>query len=212
MTTTTTTFCRVCHASCPVEIDISEGRAIAVRGVPSDPLFNGYTCIKGRQIPDQLADPGRLRAPLRRTADGTFEEGTSGEILDEIAAKLRSIIDAHGPRAVASYTGTGGYQNSVAVPAARAFHQGLGSPSFYTSVTIDQPAKGTAPLRSGTWEAGFHDFSTADVLIAVGYNPMVSSYGPVGGLQGTDPFVVMRNAKARGMQLVVIDPLSLIHI
>jgi anaerobic selenocysteine-containing dehydrogenase len=206
VTNTTTTFCRVCHASCPVEVDIEHGRAVAVRGVPEDPLFRGYTCIKGRQMPDQMSDPGRLRAPLRRTPDGTFEEGTSGVILDEIAARLRSIIDTYGPRAVASYTGTGGYQNSVAVPAARAFHQGLGSPSFYTSVTIDQPAKGTAPLRSGTWEAGFHDFSTADVLIAVGYNPMVSSYGPVGGLQGTDPFVVMREAKARGLQLIVIDP------
>jgi anaerobic selenocysteine-containing dehydrogenase len=206
VTTTATTFCRVCHASCPVEIDIAGNRAIAVRGVPDDPLFGGYTCIKGRQIPDQLADPGRLRAPLRRRADGTFELSTSPVVLDEIAAELRRIIDTYGPRAVASYTGTGGYQNSVAVPAARAFHQGLGSPSFYTSVTIDQPAKGTAPFRAGIWEAGYHDFSNADVLMAIGYNPMVSSYGAVGGLQGTDPFVVMRKAKARGLKLIVIDP------
>ena len=206
MTTTATTFCRVCHASCPVEIDISGNRAIAVRGVPGDPLFGGYTCIKGRQIPDQLADPGRLRAPLRRSPDGTFELSTSPVVLDEIAAELRRIIDTYGPRAVASYTGTGGYQNSVAVPAARAFHQGLGSSSFYTSVTIDQPAKGTAPFRAGIWEAGYHDFSNADVLMAIGYNPMVSSYGAVGGLQGTDPFVVMRKAKARGVKLIVIDP------
>jgi anaerobic selenocysteine-containing dehydrogenase len=206
VTTTASTFCRVCHASCPVDIDIADNRAIAVRGIPADPLFGGYTCIKGRQIPDQLADPGRLRAPLRRQPDGTFELANSADVLDEIAAKLRAIIDTHGPRSVASYTGTGGYQNSVAVPAARAFHVGIGSSSFYTSVTIDQPAKGTAPLRAGTWEAGYHDFSNADVLLAIGYNPMVSSYGPVGGLQGTDPFVVMRTAKANGLKLIVIDP------
>ncbi|MGB8862009.1 MAG: molybdopterin-dependent oxidoreductase [Ilumatobacteraceae bacterium] len=203
---TTTTFCRVCHASCPLEVDVQDNRVIAVRGVMDDPLFEGYTCIKGRQLPDQMADPNRLRAPLRRRPDGTFEEVTSGEALDEIAAELRRIIDTYGPRAVASYTGTGGYQNSVAVPSARAFHDGLGSSSFYTSVTIDQPAKGLAGFRLGGWEAGYHSFTDADVHMAIGYNSMVSSYAPLGGLQGTNPFVVMRRRKAEGMKLIVVDP------
>jgi len=200
------TFCRVCHASCPMEVDIEDNKVIAVRGVMDDPLFEGYTCIKGRQIPDQMADPKRIRQPLRRRPDGTFEEATSGEALDEIAAELRRIIDTYGPRAVASYTGTGGYQNSVAVPAARSFHQGLDSVSFYTSVTIDQPAKGLAMLRLGGWEAGYHSFTDSDVHMAIGYNSMVSSYAPIGGLQGTNPFTVMRRRKAEGMKLIVIDP------
>ena len=203
---TTTTFCRVCHASCPLEVDVDNNRVIAVRGVMDDPLFEGYTCIKGRQLPDQMSDPNRLRAPLRRRPDGTFEEVNSSEALDEIARELRRIIDTHGPRAVASYTGTGGYQNSVAVPSARAFHDGLGSTSFYTSVTIDQPAKGLAGFRLGGWEAGYNSFTDSDVHMAIGYNPMVSSYGPIGGLQGTNPFVVMRRRKAEGMRLIVVDP------
>jgi anaerobic selenocysteine-containing dehydrogenase len=204
--TTRHTFCRVCHASCPMEVDVVDNRVIAVRGVQDDPLFEGYTCIKGRQYPAQFANPDRLRAALRRRPDGTFEEVDSTAAFDEIAAELRRIVDTYGPRAVASYTGTGGYQNSVAVPAARSFHQGLDSPSFYTSVTIDQPAKTTAPFRVGIWEAGYHNFDDADVSLAIGYNPMVSSYGPVGGLQGTNPFVVMRRKKADGMKLIVVDP------
>ena len=203
---TKSSFCRVCHASCPLEVDVQNNRVIAVRGVMDDPLFEGYTCIKGRQLPDQMADPHRLRAPLRRRPDGTFEEVASSEALDEIAAELRRIIDTYGPRAVASYTGTGGYQNSVAVPAARAFHQGLDSVSFYTSVTIDQPAKGLVGFRLGGWEAGYHSFTDSDVHMAIGYNSMVSSYAPLGGLQGTNPFVVMRRRKAEGMKLIVIDP------
>jgi anaerobic selenocysteine-containing dehydrogenase len=189
-----------------MEVDVVDNRVIAVRGVMDDPLFEGYTCIKGRQIPDQMSDPKRLRAPLRRRPDGTFEQVDSTEALDEIAAELRRIIDAYGPRAVASYTGTGGYQNSVAVPVARAFHQGIDSVSFYTSVTIDQPAKGLAMLRLGGWEAGYHNFTDSDVHMAIGYNSMVSSYAPIGGLQGTNPFVVMRRRKAEGMKLIVIDP------
>ena len=35
---------------------------------------------------------------------------------------------------------------------------------------------------------------------------MVSSYGPVGGLQGTNPFTVLRRRKAEGMKLIVVDP------
>ncbi|MCX6532764.1 MAG: molybdopterin-dependent oxidoreductase [Actinobacteria bacterium] len=200
------TFCRFCHASCPIEVDLQGGQAVAIRGVPEDPIFAGYTCIKGRQIPEQMTHPQRLLKSLRRRPDGTFEELTSSEAMDEIATQLRRIIDTYGPRSVASYTGTGGYQNSLAVPAARAFHQGFDSPSFYTSVTIDQPAKSTAPFRVGIWEAGYQDFSNADVLLAIGYNPMVSSFSPVGGLQGTNPYVVLREAKNRGMKLIVIDP------
>lgn len=206
-------FCRVCHASCPIDVDVEladptapGGRVVGVRGVPDDPLFGGYTCIKGRQLPEQMHHRGRLRGPLRRVGDGRLEPVSSGEAFDEIAVALRRIIDTHGPRAVASYTGTGGYQNSVAVPTARAWHQGMGSTSFYTSVTIDQPAKTTAAPRVGVWEAGYHGFANADVVLALGYNPMVSSYGPIGGLQGTDPFVVMRAAKKRGMKLIVVDP------
>ena len=114
------TFCRVCHASCPMEVDVADNKVIAVRGVVDDPLFEGYTCIKGRAIPDQMADPNRLRAPLRRRPDGTFEAVDSDSALDEIGAELRRIMDTYGPRAVASYTGTGGYQNSVAVQIGRA--------------------------------------------------------------------------------------------
>lgn len=207
-TETRRSFCRVCHAACPIDVDVDviHNRVVAVRGVADDPLFEGYTCIKGRQLPDQFADPGRLRSLLRRAPDGRLEAVDPNDAFDEMASRLRSIIDRHGSRAVASYTGTGGYQSACGVPTARAFHQGLGSPSFYTSVTIDQPAKTTAPFRLGIWEAGYHNFRDADVSMAIGYNPMVSSYGPVGGLQGTNPFTAMRRAKQRGMKLIVVDP------
>ena len=35
------TFCRFCHANCAIEVDIDDGRAVAVRGDTSDPLFGG---------------------------------------------------------------------------------------------------------------------------------------------------------------------------
>lgn len=210
MIETRRTFCRICYAACPLDVDVETGGehevVVAARGVPSDPLFQGYTCVKGRQVPDHHHSPERLRVALQRTADGDFVPVGSREALDRIAAQLRSILDAHGPRSVATYTGTGAYQNALSLPAAQAFHAGIDSPSLYTSVTIDQPAHVTSRLRLGSWEAGWHNFSDADVSLAIGYNPLVSSYAPVGGLQGTNPFVALRRAKARGMKLIVVDP------
>lgn len=199
-------FCRICHAACPVDVHITDGRVVKISGVDDDPLFKGYTCVKGRQLPDQIHDPARLRHALRRGPNGTLEEVDSGTALDEVTAKLRAIIDEHGPRAVASYTGTGGYQNAPSHPVAAAFHRAIGSISYYTSVTIDQPMKATAPMRMGMWEAGPQNFSSADVMLAIGYNPMVSSFAPYGGLQGTDPFQTLRTRQADGLKVIVIDP------
>ena len=206
VTTVRRSFCRICHAACPVDVDIVDGRPVRVRGVDEDPIFKGYTCVKGRQLPDQINDPARLRAALKRTDGGTLEEVASGDALDEVAARLQAIIEEHGGRAVASYTGTGGYQNAPSHPVAQAFHRAIDSISYYTSVTIDQPMKATANMRLGIWEAGPQNFTEADVLLAIGYNPMVSSFAPFGGLQGTDPFATLRARKAEGMKLVVVDP------
>ena len=190
-----------------MEIDIEDGkRIVAVRGDKSDPLFGGYTCIKGRQLADQYHSPSRLRNPLKKNPNGTFDLISSTDALDEIAEKIDGIISTYGPRSIATYIGTGAYQNSVGVAVGSAWHQGFGSPSFYTSLTIDQPAHRSSLLRLGSWEAGWQNFTESDVLLAVGYNPLVSSYGPANGLQGTDPLVKLREAKKRGMKFIVIDP------
>ena len=64
------TFCRFCHANCAIEVDIEGERAVAVRGDVSDPLFGGYTCMKGRELPAQANHPERLRSSRRRLPDG----------------------------------------------------------------------------------------------------------------------------------------------
>jgi len=205
---TARTFCRFCHAACPVEVDVDveSQRVVAVRGDGADPLFGGYTCIKGRHLGDQHHHPERLRTALRRRGDGGFDEVRTELALDEIAARMAGIIEAHGPRAVASYCGTATFQNAAAHPVARAFHQAIGSPSFYTSITIDQPAKMVTPLRLGAWMAGPQPWSTADVSMVVGINVPVSMFGIPGGPTFVNPLASLRDAKRRGLKLIVVDP------
>lgn len=214
MIETRESFCRFCHAACPIEVDVRVGTseprgtevALAVRGVPSDPMFEGYTCVKGRQLADQHHSQDRIRQPLRRDSSGGLLPVSSSMALDIIADQVREIIETYGPRAIATYTGTGAFQNSTSLPVTQAFHDAIGSPSLYTSVTIDQPAHLTSRLRMGYWEAGWQNFRDSDVSMAIGYNPLVSSYAPAGGLQGTNPIVRLRRAKERGMKLIVVDP------
>ena len=200
------TFCRFCHANCAIEVDIDGDRAVAVRGDISDPLFGGYTCMKGRELPAQANHPERLRSSQRRLPDGAFAAISSGDALDEIAGRLAAIRDRHGTRAIATYCGTYGFMNSAALPVALGFHHGLGSPSFYTSITIDQPAKVYLGSRVGAWLGGPQPFSRADVSMMIGNNPLTSHYAWQGSVPPFSPSRRLRDAKARGLKLICVDP------
>ena len=106
-------YCRFCHAYCALEVEVEDGKVTRVRGDASDPVYGGYTCVKGRQLPDVLNGPERITASLKRNAEGGFEEISTAQALDEIADRLREIIKEHGPQSVASYSGTHAFQNSA---------------------------------------------------------------------------------------------------
>ena len=86
-------FCRFCHAFCALEVDVEDNKVIDVRGDASDPIYGGYTCIKGRQLPLEHNHEERLRSSMKRMPDGTYEPISSEQALDEIAEKLKAIID-----------------------------------------------------------------------------------------------------------------------
>ena len=86
-------FCRFCHANCAMLVDVEDGRVTSVRGDPDDPVFGGYTCIKGRQLADAHNAPDRLRQCLIKDEAGNFQPVATEAALDETAARLRAIID-----------------------------------------------------------------------------------------------------------------------
>lgn len=135
---------------------------MAVRGDPENPVFGGYTCIKGRQLAEANNHPERLRSCLIREGDD-FRPISTEEALDHVAEQLRTIINEHGPHAVVIYGGTYAYQNSAGVGAAVSFANLIGTRNIYTSVTLDQAAKVYTTARYGVWNGGLHSFDTADV-------------------------------------------------
>jgi len=146
-----------------------------------------------------------LTGALRRSRAWVLEPVATDRAIDEIAERLHGIIEEHGPRAVAMYVGTRGYE-VLQLTGAGAWLRGIGSPGFYSTYTIDQPGKDLARARHGSWPAGFQDVATSDVVLLVGTNPVVSTVTSYIGMPMTNLRVELRRMRARGLRLLVIDP------
>ena len=201
------TYCRFCHANCPMLAEVENNRLLSVRPDTDNEVFGGYTCIKGRQLPEQQYLPERILTSLKKNADGSRTAISSAQALDEIADKLKAILDKHGPRSIASYNGTVSFQNSATHPVAKAWHVALDSPSYYTSITIDQPAKvGIGQARMGFWAGGSHTWTDSNVALIIGNNTLVSHFSIPGGIPSFSPSNALREGKKRGMKIICVDP------
>lgn len=198
-----TSICRLCTAFCPIQVTVEEGRATKIVGNPRAPLYGGYTCPKGRALPEQHYGPQRLLHTLKRGADGGFAKSDAETAMDEISDRLQSIIDEHGPRAVAVYVGMGTVPFVAANSIAGGWLHGLGSPMFFTAGSIDKPGILIALAHHGMWQAGQPHFNTADAWLLVGINPVISK-SP--GFPGQNPGRILKDMAANEAKPIVIDP------
>lgn len=203
LTTTRPGICRICSAHCGVLATVTDGRLTKVTGDPDNPMFGGYSCAKGRALPEIHNNPARLLHSRKRVADGTYENVASEAAMDEISARLQSLIDEYGPRSVAMYLGTNGLPYPASALMGNAFMRAIESPMFFTANTIDQPGKQIALAAHGHWLGGDVDFGQADSWLLIGTNPLVSK---AIGIPGQNPSRQLRAAIDRGMKLIVVDP------
>lgn len=201
-------FCRICQGYCAVEITVADGKITHVRGDDTDPVTRGYICFKGVQAVEQYHGAGRLRSSLRRNDTGKFDPLPAETALGEIATKLAGIIAAHGPHSIAFFNGTQGLFSALNRPFIYAFAAALGTPRIFGTMTIDQSAKWITEGRLGSFSAGYQPFESADVWMLIGCNPLVTMMGGNGfsGFPSNNPLKALKEAKARGMKLIVIDP------
>ena len=72
------TACNLCYVNCGLEVAVSgtgaDARIAKVRGDASNPKSQGYLCNKAQGIAGYVHHGDRLTTPLRRRADGSFEE------------------------------------------------------------------------------------------------------------------------------------------
>jgi anaerobic selenocysteine-containing dehydrogenase len=198
-------FCRICMGSCGTVVTVDEkDRIVAIRGDHDDSQTLGYACFKGMRAGDAHNSPDRILRPLKRMEDGSFQPIPLEQALDEISSKIADIRDAHGADALAGYKGGGGVFTASASMLLSDWLETMGSRKAFSSATIDQSAKYVSAGRLGTWPAGRTPFNRGDVFMIVGGNPLVSLTAP--GFDTRNPAKRLRDAKARGMKLIIIDP------
>lgn len=198
------TYCKICTNQCGVVIDIAGDQIVRVKGDFSHPLSKGYTCPKGRAIGRSHHHPDAITHPQMRK-DGELVPVGWDEALDDIAARLRAVIDEHGPNAVGFYFGSGLGMDASGYRMADTFYKALGAPPKFSPLTID----GTAKVLASSVVGGFPglnpktDYDNVEMLLYVGVNPMVSHGHNTGMFNPAGP---IRAAAKRG-EVWTIDPL-----
>ncbi len=188
---------------CGLVAEVQGDRIIKVRGDFDHPLTKGYSCPKGRATGQIHHQEQAITRPMMRI-DGELVEVSWDEALDDVAAKLRTVIDAHGPHSVGMYWGSGLGLDSAGYAMEEALYAALGAPPKFTPLTND----GTAKTMVAGAMAGFYginpktDYDNVELLIYVGTNPMVSHAHNTGMF---NPPYWIKSVAARG-QVWVIDP------
>ena len=196
--------CRICSGACALTLTKEGDRIVSARGDKSNKVTRGYACVKGLYLHDAHYSPERLLHPLKRQPDGSFKPIALEQAFDEIAAKMKTILERDGGEAIGAFRGTNAYGNMPSFYMQPAFLTALESNSFFSTFTIDQSGKWVAVERLGAWAAGTQPFLQAEVQMFIGINPLVALC--MAGFPLQHPLFEMKAAKARGMKIVVIDP------
>ncbi|MFA7280380.1 MAG: molybdopterin-dependent oxidoreductase [Sterolibacterium sp.] len=195
------TACILCECNCGIEVQLGgdDGRRmVRVRGDDAHPSSKGYACEKPARLDFYQNDPHRLTKPLRRRADGSFEEIDWDTAIREVSERFAAIRDTHGGESILYYGG-GGQGNHLPGAYSRATRAVLGS--RYRSSALAQEKTGefwVANRMLGGYTRG--DFEHCEVALFIGKNPWIS--------HGIPRARVTLREIARDPQrtLIVIDP------
>jgi anaerobic selenocysteine-containing dehydrogenase len=195
------TACNLCYVNCGLEVLIDQGKIAKVRGDRENPKSQGYLCNKAARIPYYAHHRDRLTSPLRRRADGSFEEIDWGTAIAEIAARLREVVDRHGGRSLALYGG-GGQGNHAGGAYANALLRALGSRHAFNA--LSQEKTGDFWINGHMFGSQMchtsEDVHHCDLLFVIGANPWIAHGFP----NARDHLNQIRKDPNR--KLVVIDP------
>ncbi len=186
-------MCNMCTSECGMQIHVKNGRAWKVTGHPDHGISRGKLCPRAHAGLHWIYDPGRVKTPLKRVGEWEFEAISWEQATDEIADKLKAILDEHGQEAVfgAQYPRTTGtlYLNR--------FMHSLGVATTMTHEASCQSARqlGMTHTFGAAYDA---DWRHAKYLLFVGRN--------MGEGIKTGSANCFAAAVANGAKIVCLDP------
>ncbi|MBA3463042.1 MAG: molybdopterin-dependent oxidoreductase [Deltaproteobacteria bacterium] len=190
------TLCnRDCPDVCSIVATVEDGRVTRIQGDKDHPITQGFLCERTSKFLDRQYSPERLLTPLMRK-DGVLEPASWDEALDFVAEKLVAIRHESGPAAIFHYrsAGTMGLVNSVT----SYFFEQFGPVTDRTGDICSGAGEWAQTTDFGDFEcADPSDLLNARQIIVWGRNVYVS---------WTHLIPVLREARARGAGIVLVDP------
>jgi formate dehydrogenase len=170
------TYCRICEALCGMVATVEGGRVVRIRPDAQNPHSRGQLCVKGPAIADVTNDADRVVHPLGRASPGAELAPVAwDEALDDIAARLSRVLEAHGPDALGVVYGNPPSFGMSSVMAPALFQRAVGARKAFSPQTEDTAATLLAQqVLFGTTSYAFPDLSACDHLLIFGSNPLVS--------------------------------------
>tara|TARA_Y100000768_G_scaffold106853_1_gene78385 strand:- start:472 stop:2718 length:2247 start_codon:yes stop_codon:yes gene_type:complete len=201
------------HISCPhdcpdtcsmlVTKDDKTGKAVSVQGDPSHPITRGYLCNKVNHYIDLVYNENRVLYPHRRVGPkgpgAKFERITWDEALEEITNDFKKTIKEYGSEAVQpfSYSGTLGMLGYWTMD--QRFFNKMEAARLEQSICI------YAAMWAGLYTYGLSNGPHVGEAARDGCELMILwATNLVSTGVHSIPFI--REAKERGMKLVVVDP------
>ncbi|MFH8798858.1 molybdopterin-dependent oxidoreductase [Streptomyces sp. NPDC017936] len=179
-----------------------DGRRTVLKasGDKEHPANRGRLCTKGATTADMLAAPGRLTTALVRPDRGEEPEPAPvAAAVAETARRLRTIVDEHGPDAVALYVS--GQMSLEAQYLANKLAKGyLRTNRIESNSRLCMASAGTGyklSLGADGPPGSYDDLDEADVFLVIGSN--MADCHPILFLR------MMERVKA-GAKLIVVDP------
>ncbi|MPR01894.1 molybdopterin-dependent oxidoreductase [Pseudomonas sp. MAFF 212408] len=192
--------CPYCGVGCGIVMQVENNKVVKVTGDKAHPTNFGRLCTKGTTCGQAIAESGRMaNAYVRQARDHDPVRIGMDKAISETASRLRSLLDTHGPDALAFYVS--------------------GQMSLEAQYLINKLAKGfvrTANLESNSRlcmaSAGsgyklslgsdgppgsYEDFDRADLFFVIGAN--MADCHPI-------LFLRMMDRVKAGAKLIVVDP------
>ena len=189
--------CSICDIGCQLRAESKDGRLERIRAHDS-PAVARDICYKGTAAPHIHNHADRLRVPLKRVGErgeDRWEEISYAQAMDEIAERLRGVIDRHGPEAFA--VSTSGWNTQTTYGLDRRLMNLLGSPNWTSGVSLC--AGNTAAVNRLTYGwFPFPDIGNAKCIVLLGHNPRKHSWTPI--------YNAIEGARKNGAQTIVVDP------
>jgi anaerobic selenocysteine-containing dehydrogenase len=198
MATTYPTTCWECSTRCGSLVTVDDGRVVRIAPNPDHPASKGAFCVKGiRGLPELTYHPDRLVHPLRRAGargEGRWRRISWDEALDEVAGRLAEVRARHGGPALVGAVSSAYFSRGAMVAL---LMRSLGSPNWMMNQDLCGGCRALSDKLTGLAIVGGEDIANARCALVVGRNP--SAADPV-------QWIELKNARKRGLKVVVIDP------